>query len=44
MNKAKKKAAISKREEEKAQRVIKAVFVSLLILALLMLVVFSFWG
>ena len=43
MGKAKKKTAISKKEEQQAQKVVKIVFVSL-ILALVMLVAFSFFG
>ncbi|EJX09734.1 hypothetical protein EVA_02181 [gut metagenome] len=39
-----KKAAISKKEEEQAQKVIKIVFVSLLILALVSLIAYSFLG
>ena len=41
MGKAKKKTAISKKEEQQA---VKIVFVSLIILALVMLVAFSFFG
>ena len=37
MGKVKKKVAISKKEEEQAQKVVKIVFVSLIILALIML-------
>ena len=37
MGKAKKKTAISKKEEQQAQKVVKIVFVSLIILALVML-------
>ena len=44
MGKAKKKTAISKKEEQQAQKVVKIVFVSLIILALVMLVAFSFFG
>ena len=44
MGKAKKKTAISKKEEQLAQKVVKIVFVSLIILALVMLVAFSFFG
>lgn len=44
MSKGKKKAAISKKEEEQAQKVIKIVFVSLIVLALIMLIGFSFVG
>lgn len=44
MGKGKKKVAISKKEEEKAQRVVKIVFVSLTILALIMLISYSFFG
>ena len=40
----KKKVAISKKEEEQAQKVVKIVFVSLIILALIMLIAFSFFG
>jgi len=43
MGKAKKKTAISKKEEQ-PQKVVKIVFVSLIILALVMLVAFSFFG
>lgn len=39
-----KKVVHSKREEEKAQKVIKIVFVSLVILALVLLISFSFFG
>lgn len=39
-----KKAAISKKKEEQAQKVIKIVFVSLLILALVSLIAYSFLG
>lgn len=39
-----KKTAISKKEEEQAQKVIKIVFVSLLILALVSLIAYSFLG
>ena len=39
-----KKTAISKKEEQQAQKVVKIVFVSLIILALVMLVAFSFFG
>ena len=42
MGKAKKKTAISKKEEQQAQKVVKIVFVSLIILALIMLSPFSF--
>ena len=44
MGKAKKKTAISKKEEQQAQKVVKIVFVSLIILALVMLVAFCFFG
>ena len=44
MGKVKKKVAISKTEEEQAQKVVKIVFVSLIILALIMLIAFSFFG
>ncbi len=44
MGKGKKKAAISKKEEAQAQKVVKIVFVSLIILALIMLIAFSFFG
>ncbi|WP_294628559.1 hypothetical protein [uncultured Bacteroides sp.] len=44
MGKGKKKTAISKKEEEQARRVVKIVFVSLIILALVMLIGFSFLG
>lgn len=43
MGKVKKKVAISKKEEEQAQKVVKIVFVSLIILALIMLIAFSFF-
>ena len=42
MGKVKKKVAISKKEEEQAQKVVKIVFVSLIILALIMLIAFPF--
>ena len=42
MSKGKKKVAITKKEEEQAQKVVKIVFVSLIILALIMLIAFSF--
>ena len=38
MGKSKRKVAHSKKEEEQAQRVVKIVFVSLIILALIMLI------
>lgn len=44
MGKSKKKIAQSKKEEEKAQRVVKIVFISLVILALFMLIAYSFFG
>lgn len=44
MGKGKKKVAISKKEEVQAQKVVKIVFVSLIILALIMLIAFSFFG
>ena len=44
MSKGKKKVAITKKEEEQAQRVVKIVFVSLIILALIMLIAYSFFG
>ena len=44
MGKGKKKVAISKKEEEQAHKVVKIVFVSLIILALIMLIAFSFFG
>ena len=44
MGKVKKKVAISKKEEGQAQKVVKIVFVSLIILALIMLIAFSFFG
>ena len=44
MGKGKKKVAISKKEGEQAQKVVKIVFVSLIILALIMLIAFSFFG
>ena len=40
MGKSKRKVAHSKKEEEQAQRVVKIVFVSLIILALIMLILF----
>ena len=39
-----KKVAHSKKEEAQARKVIKIVFISLVILALVMLVGFSFWS
>lgn len=39
-----KKVAHSKKEEAQAKRAIKIVFVSLVILALVMLIGFSFWA
>lgn len=39
-----KKVAHSKKEEAQAKRTIKIVFVSLVILALIMLIGFSFWA
>ena len=42
MGKSKRKVAHSKKEE--AQRVVKIVFVSLIILALIMLIAYSFFG
>ena len=44
MGKSKRKVAHSKKEEEQAQRVVKIVFVSLIILALIMLIAYSFFG
>ena len=44
MGKSKRKVAHSKQEEEQAQRVVKIVFVSLIILALIMLIAYSFFG
>ena len=44
MGKVKKKVAISKKEVEQAQKVVKIVFDSLIILALIMLIAFSFFG
>ena len=44
MGKVKKKVAISKKEEEQAKKVVKIVFVSLVILALAMIIVFSLLG
>ena len=44
MGKVKKKVAISKKDAEHAQKVVKIVFVSLIILALIMLIAFSFFG
>ena len=44
MSKGKKKVAIIKKDEEQAQKVVKIVFVSLIILALIMLIAFSFFG
>mgnify|MGYP007024228340 FL=1 len=44
MGKSKRKAVHSKKEEQQAQKVIKIVFVSLVILALVMLIGFSFLG
>ena len=44
MGKVKKKVEIIKKEEEHAQKVVKIVFVSLIILALIMLIAFSFFG
>lgn len=43
MNK-KKKVSHSKKEEAQANRVIKMVFISLIVLALVMIVGFSVWG
>ncbi|UVV61115.1 hypothetical protein NXY28_15055 [Bacteroides thetaiotaomicron] len=43
MGKSKRKVAHSKKEEEQAQRVVKIVFVSLIILALIMLIAYSFF-
>ena len=42
MSQGKKKVAITKKEQ--AQKVVKIVFVSLIILALIMLIAFSFFG
>lgn len=44
MSNSRKKIARGKKEEVKAQRVIKIVFVSLIILALVLLISFSFLG
>ena len=44
MGNDKKKTAISKKEDQQAHKVVKIVFVSLIILALVMLVAFSFFG
>ena len=44
MGKVKKKLANIKKEEEQAQKDVKIVFVSLIILALIMLIAFSFFG
>ena len=44
MGKSKRNVAHSKKEEEQAQRVVKIVFVSLIILALIMLIAYSFFG
>ena len=44
MSNVKKKLPITKKEEEQAQKVVKIVFVSLIILALVMLIAFSFFG
>ena len=44
MNKNRKKETASKKEEAQANRVIKIVFVSLVILALVMLISYSFLG
>ena len=44
MGKSKRKVAHSKKEEEQAQRVVKIVFVSLIILALIMLIAYSSFG
>ena len=44
MGKSKRKVVHSKKEEEQAQRIVKIVFLSLVILALLMLIAFSFFG
>ena len=44
MGKSKRKVPHSKKEEEQAQRVVKIVFVSLIILALIMLIAYSFFG
>lgn len=44
MGKSKKKVVHSKKEEEQAQRVIKIVFVSLIILALITLIAYSFFS
>ena len=43
MGKVKKKVAISKKEEEQAQKVVKIVFVPSILLALLMPIAFSFF-
>ncbi len=42
MGKSRKKVAHTKKEEEQAQRVIKIVFISFVVLALMMLIAFSF--
>ena len=42
MGKGKKKVAISKKEEEQAQKFDKIVFLSLIILSLIMIISFSF--
>ena len=44
MSKGKKKVAITKKEEEQAQKVVKIVFVSLSILELIMLIACSCFG
>lgn len=44
MGKSRKKVTHTKKEEEQAQRVIKIIFVSFVILALMMLIAFSFVG
>mgnify|MGYP001310767224 FL=1 len=44
MGKSKRKVVHSKKEEQQAQKVIKIVFVSLVILALVMLIGYSFLG
>ena len=44
MNKNKKKVTHSKKEEEQAKKVVKVVFVSLVILALAMIIGFSLLG
>ncbi len=43
-NRVKKSEARKKREEEQAQKVIKGIFIGLIILAVLAIVCFSIWG